>query len=96
MKRTEAESVGDVLRAMVQENYMHNKLYELKAAELWVQMMGEHMAARCGRPTVRNGTMYISVASPALRQELTMSRSAMIRAINKKLGKEVIKEIRFN
>lgn len=95
MKRIEPQSIGDVLRLTIQESEMAGKLDERRAIELWAPLVGDYMARQCGRPTVRNGVMTVSVPGAPLRNELTMSRSILIRLINEKLGKQVIKEIRF-
>ncbi len=74
---------------------MTGRLDECKAIDLWPQLMGENMARRMSRPRVSCGVMVVYVDSAVLRQELNMRRSGIIEAINSRLGKEVIKMIRF-
>ncbi|MDE6237553.1 MAG: DUF721 domain-containing protein [Muribaculaceae bacterium] len=95
MKRTEPESIGDVLRLTIQESNMTGRLDECRAIELWPQLMGERMAGKMSRPKVSCGVMVVYVDSAVLRQELNMRRTGIIEAINSRLGKEVIKSIRF-
>lgn len=95
MRRNEAQSIGDVLRITVQECNMTARLDEQRAIALWKPIVGDHIASCCGKPLVKLGVMTIPVPAPALRHELTMSRSSIIRIINDKLGKTVISEIRF-
>ncbi|MDE5807587.1 MAG: DUF721 domain-containing protein [Muribaculaceae bacterium] len=95
MKRTEPESIGDVLRLTIQESNMTGRLDECRAIEIWPQVIGETLARRMSRPSVSNGVMVVYVDSAALRHELTMHRSRLIEGINSHLGKEVIKSLRF-
>ena len=95
MKRIEPESIGDVLRLTIQESNMIGRLDECKAVDLWPEIMGVGMARRMSRPRVRCGVMVVYVDSAALRHELNMQRTAIMAAINGRLGKEVIKSIRF-
>ena len=95
MKRIEPESVGDVLRNLLEESELQGRMEELKAVELWDKTVGESIAAECGKPYVRNGIMSISVKNASLRNELHMSRSTLRHHINQEIGKETIKEIRF-
>lgn len=95
MKRTEPESIGDVLRLTIQESNMTGRIDECRAIELWPQLMGERMASKMSRPKVSCGVMVVYVDSAVLRQELNMRRTGIIEAINSRLGKEVIKSIRF-
>lgn len=95
MKRTDPESIGDVLRMVIEENNMTDRLYERKAVALWPEIVGDVWAQRMSRPRVMAGVMVVYVDSAALRQELNMCRSQLTALINKRLGREVIKEIRF-
>ena len=95
MKRLEPESIGDVLRQALQQQGLTDRLHEAKAVAAWPGVVGEHIAAYCGRPYVNNGLMTIYVRSASLRQELTMSRSILIKLLNEAAGHEAIKEIRF-
>ena len=95
MDRKVPESVGDVLRNLLQETSLQNRMDELKAADLWKAVAGEPIAKNTGNPQVKNGVMSISVPNASLRNELHMNRSLLRNIINKKIGKNVITEIRF-
>lgn len=95
MKRVEPELIGDVLRQTLQGEGMTQRLRETQAVAAWPDIVGPHMAANCGKPVVYQGLMTVYVRSAALRQELNMSRSILIRLINEAVGHDIIKEIRF-
>ncbi|MBD5268731.1 MAG: DUF721 domain-containing protein [Bacteroides sp.] len=95
MKRTEIQSIGDVLRSVLDESNMSLRLAELKAGEIWQEMIGSELASKCMRPYVKNGVMSIRVTDAALRHEFHMQRSSMIRAINRRLNANIISDIRF-
>lgn len=95
MKRSEPESVGEVLRRLLEESQLQERLDELKAVELWPKTVGETIALECGKPTVKNGIMSVGVKNASLRNELHMSRSTLRRIINQEIGKETITEIKF-
>ena len=95
MKRIEPESIGDVLRLTIQESNMTGRLDEVRAIELWPEVIGTGMAKRMSRPRVCSGVMLVYVDSAPMRQELNMQRTRLIKLLNSRVGKEVIKEIRF-
>lgn len=95
MERRESQSIGDILRLALQENCMQDHLDGFKAAEAWHEIMGDPLSAQCGKPVVKEGIMTVGVPNAALRHELAMSRSRIIRAINERLAKQVVSEIRF-
>lgn len=95
MQRIEYKTLGDILRATIEECRMTGRLDEQRACDLWAHIVGEHIAAMTGRPRVRNGIMTVAAANASLRQELMMRRGSLIRIINSELGKTVISDIRF-
>lgn len=95
MERIEAQSLGDLLRQEIENNQAAFRFDEINAINAWPTVVGNSIASRTMRPYIRKGVMTIRVPAAPLRQELNMMRSAITKAINEHLGKEVISEIRF-
>lgn len=95
MERKPTLSIGDVLRAALENTEAERILSERHAIEVWTVVAGSGLASLTSRPTVNRGVMTIKVNSASLRQELTMRRSALISSINSRLKQPVITEIRF-
>lgn len=95
MKRSQTMAVGDIMRQVLDQADMTRRLDQCRAADLWPQVVGPGIAARTTRPAVQGTLMTVGVANAALRQELNMSRSAIVREINRLIGRNVIEDIRF-
>lgn len=95
MKRHNPESVGDILRDLLQETSLQGRIDELKAIDLWPRIVGREIADLAGKPGVKNGIMAIGIPNASLRHELHMNRSSIRDLINQTLGKEIIHDIRF-
>lgn len=95
MQRYNPQSVGDVLRDLLEQTSLQNRMDELKAADLWKQVVGNAIADLTSRPSVKNGVMSIGVPNASLRNELHMNRTRLREIINRNIGKEVITEIKF-
>lgn len=95
MKRREPESIGDLLRQTLEQQGMTERLLETRAIALWPSIVGDEIASQSSRPYVSNGVMTVHVRNASLRQELNMSRSAILRLINDNLGNQIIKELYF-
>ena len=95
MERRTPQSVGEVLRNLLEETSLQGRIDELKAAEMWSKIVGKDIAGKSSKPFVKNGVMQIGVPNASLRHELYINRSRLIELINQTLGKEIIKEIRF-
>lgn len=95
MDRVEIKSIGDVLRQVIAEHNMKDRLDELKAADHWASVVGDYIAAHSSRPYVKNGIMTVHIADAGLRHEVSMHRSVIMRDINRLTGRQIIKSIRF-
>ncbi|MDE5843663.1 MAG: DUF721 domain-containing protein [Muribaculaceae bacterium] len=95
MEYQDIRSIGDVLRQAIEETNMQTRLDELRAADLWPHIVGDHVASLTKRPFVRSGVMTIRIPDAALRHELSMHRTSLLREFNRLIGKEIIHEIRF-
>ena len=95
MQRTEAQSLGDLLRQAIEENQSAFRFDEINAIKAWPVVIGQAIAAKTLRPFIKNGVMTIRVPAAPLRHELNMMRSQLARAINAAINKEVVKDLRF-
>lgn len=95
MERKEAESLGDLLRQAIEENQSAFRFDEINAINAWPGIVGRDVASKTMRPFIKNGLMTIRVPSAPLRHELNMMRSMIAAAINREVGKEVVRELRF-
>ena len=62
---------------------------------LWDEVVGEKISKNTEPISVEHGTLTVSVSNPAWRQELVFKQQDIINQLNKKLGKNTIKEVRF-
>ena len=95
MERKDAESLGDLLRQAIEENQAAFRFDEINAINAWPAVVGRDVAAKTLRPYIKNGRMTIRVPAAPLRHELNMMRSALARAINADVGKDIVTELRF-
>ena len=65
MKRQDPELIGDVLRQTLQQQGMTGRLYETRAVALWPAVVGEEIAALCGRPYVNDAARTSAPPCPA-------------------------------
>ena len=95
MERKDAVSLGELLRLSIEASENSRRFDEVTAINSWPSVVGLQIAGMSPRPSVRNGVMYVRLHNAGLRQELNMQRGALCEALNKKVGKDIISEIRF-
>ena len=70
-------------------------LNQESAVILWGAVVGKTVSSVTKAEGVDSGTLVVRVESSVWRQELHMQKKEMINKLNKKIGTEVIREIRF-
>ena len=61
----------------------------------WEEVVGEKISKNTEPQSVEHGTLTVSVSNPAWRQELVFKKNEIIKQLNKKIGENTIKEVRF-
>ena len=95
MKRTSAQSIGEIFNEFLKQERLESQFNEQKALTLWPEIVGPGINRYTVDRSVKNGVMTVTISSAALRNELMLSRTAIITRINEALGGEVIHNIIF-
>jgi len=78
------------------ENYGLKKGVKQNSAMLyWEDVVGDKISKNTEPQSVEHGTLTVSVSNPAWRQELIFKKEEIIKQLNKKIGENTIKELRF-
>ena len=95
MKRTEAKSIAEIIGDFMQQEDIELTMLEHRALQHWVNVVGPGEHRMTTERFVENGVITVKISSAALRNDLMLSRSAIIAQLNQLVGKPVIKEIIF-
>ena len=63
---------------------------------IWPEVVGQMIASRTKSVRVMDGKLFVSFTSAVVRNEIMMVKEGLIRALNEKVGKEVVKEMIIN
>ena len=96
MQRTDPQSIRQIIDVIMDKSARKTEILAMRAAALWPDVVGPGVNRFTLRRYVKNGVMYVRLSSGALKQELSFQRQEIINAINRILGKEVLREIRFS
>lgn len=90
------EKIGDVISRLVKRLKIEKKLKEYKAIEQWSNVVGKIIAHKTKPTKVENGMLFVKVESPIWMSELSMRKDDIRKALNKSLGRNIIKDIKFS
>ena len=75
---------------------LETPLLQKRLMDAWPTVMGETIASYTGNLFIRNQTLFVHLTSPALRADLSMQRTEIVKRLNASVGEQVIADIRFN
>lgn len=74
---------------------IENAVAQNNALNIWNEVVGDAVAKNTQPEKVEHGIIIVKVTSPTWRQELFFQKKEIVQKINKKIGKNVIRDIRF-
>lgn len=95
MKRTNADTIGNIIKHYLEVEKLDTKMDELRVAELWAEVVGQGVNRYTVNRYVKDGCLYVRLSSATLRNELMLGRSVLVKRLNEAVGREVIKDIIF-
>jgi predicted nucleic acid-binding Zn ribbon protein len=95
IKRDNTYSLKEAIDQLIRAYGFKDKLLETVLIDSWEQVVGGVYASHTQQLKVKAKTLFVKMDAPALRQELMMQRSDLLKKLNHKAGKKVIDDIVF-
>lgn len=96
MRRSKTEPIGKLIREYLRQESLESPLNERRLIDAWPEVLGPNIAAYTKQLFIKNQTLYVHLVSAPLRQELSMGRELLIKALNRHVGAQVITDIIFH
>lgn len=96
MRRKSNEmSLKEAIEKLMAHYHIEDRYRFEQVKNKWEEVVGKMIAQRTERMSLKNGTLYITLNSSTLRQELSFMKTDLIRRVNEEAAKEIVKEIVF-
>lgn len=92
-RRNDHISLSEALRAFTEENNLKQGLKKLDVRDAWKNLLGPGVATYTQEVHLKDKTLYVTLTSSVLREELGYGKSKIISMINEELGEEAVKEL---
>lgn len=93
-KRTSNEgSISDVLKQFIEKNKLQSGMDKIDVQQAWKSLMGNGVNSYTNEVVLKGTTLYVSLSSAVLREELSYGKQKIVKMINEEIGKEVIKDV---
>ena len=93
MRGNNTHYVGDIIRKLMKNPKLAEKMDQLDALDVWKELIGKNLQKFVIGAKMHKGNLYVKLSSSVLRNELSYKKSELKERINNRLGKQVIKEI---
>jgi hypothetical protein len=86
-------SLGEAIHAFITENKLQKGIDKINVSDAWKKLMGNGVNNYTTAVELKNETLYVSLSSSVLREELSHGKSRIITMLNEEMGRELIKYI---
>lgn len=95
MFRKKVKSIQELIPEILRHEGLETPLRQQRLVSSWEEVVGANIARYTGKPFIKNQTLFVKVNNPALRADLSMGRSNLVRLLNEKAGAQIIFDIKF-
>ena len=92
----DVKPLGELIKEFYEQHRGSDYLDEVKIINSWPKVVGPFIASHTIDLSVKNHVLFVHVDSDALRNELSYSKSLLLKNLNEIVGKELLNEIVLN
>lgn len=93
MFKRQVQSLSEVLHQLLRQDGLETPLRQKRLLDAWEAVTGSVVARYTGEKFIKNQTLHVKITNPALRQDLSMMRSQLLKRLNAEVGAMVISDI---
>ena len=93
MSKHNEHSIKEAIEHLLKAYKLDDRLAEKKLIASWGKVMGKMIANHTTDLSIRNKQLCVSLDSAALRNELALAKTKMIKILNEEVGSEVINDV---
>jgi len=93
MRRSETVNISEIIKAILKEQGLEDKLAENRLINSWEEILGKSVGRYTKNLYIKDQTLFIQLSSSVVRNELMMIREDIVKRLNEKAGKTIIKSI---
>jgi len=94
-KDSKISALGDILNSLFHDMKADSGMEHIMPRDIWNKAVGARIAENTHPEFIREGILFVNVASSVWMQELHFLRDKILEKVNNELDSTQIKEIRF-
>lgn len=93
MSKHNEHSIKEVIEQMLKAYRLDDRMAEKRLISSWDNIMGAMIAKHTKDIYIKNKQLFVTLDSSALRNELSMAKTKIIKMLNEAVGSEIINDI---
>lgn len=93
MRRNNTNTIGQIIKKIISNNKLSKRLDVLNVLDVWNNIIGKDLEKYIKSTKLVDDKLYVKLRSSIVRNEMSYKKTQLIQRINKKLNKDVIKDI---
>lgn len=90
MKRTEPQTIGEILRSAIAASNLSDNFSRQRAAAAWPDIVGPEIARLTMRRRLEGSELHVYVSSAPLKNELSFNRARLLDLLNEAAGSRAL------
>ena len=95
MFRRKVKPLSEVLGKVLRDGGLELPLLQKRVVDAWDEIVGPNVEQYTQEKSIRNQTLFVKISNPALRQDLSMMRTQLVKRLNEHVGSFFISVIRI-
>lgn len=94
MFKREVLPISVVLQRLLRQDGLETPLLQKRLVDAWGKVAGRAVERYTGQKFIKDQVLWVKIQNPALRQDLSMMRSQLVKRLNAEVGAAIITDIR--
>ena len=94
MFKRDVKKLDDILQRFLREEGLETPLLQKRLIDAWDKIVGPNVTRYIGEKYIKNQVLFVKINNPALRQDLSMMRSQLIKRLNDTVGTSIISDVK--
>ena len=95
MFRRSVQDIRSVLNTFLRLKGLETPLLQKRLMDAWPDVVGRSVVRYTSEMFIKNQTLFVKISSPALRADLSMRRTRLVKQLNDAVGAMVIADIKI-
>jgi predicted nucleic acid-binding Zn ribbon protein len=87
--------LADVIGKFLRREGLETPLLQRRLLDAWGKVAGELVEKYTTEKYIRNQTLFVRIQHPALRSDLSMMKSELVKKLNEEVGAQIIMDLRI-